>query len=116
MKLTKKIKKEDEPQFTEWQVEKIRTGITSFRLANITNSEMPSLSYVAYEIESFRPENHANEPTDKNYLLKGERIRRFLSGKPTDGEKLQLMIARTPRTRRCAVTKCGHARGRSPRF
>ena len=91
MKLTKKIKKEDEPQFTEWQVEKIRTGITSFRLANITNSEMPSLSYVAYEIESFRPENHANEPTDKNYLLKGERIRRFLSGKPTDGEKLQLM-------------------------
>lgn len=91
MKAFEKIKKEDGPQFTEWQVEKIRSGITSFRLANITNSEMPSLSYVAYEIESIRPQNHANEPTDKNYLLKEERLRRFLLGGPTDGEKLQLM-------------------------
>lgn len=91
MTASRKIKNQAEGKFTEWQVEKIRTGITSFRLANITNGEMPSLSYVAYEIESFRPQNHANEPTDKNYLLKGERIRRFLFGEPTDGEKLQLM-------------------------
>ena len=91
MKASRKIKNQAEGKFTEWQVEKIRTGITSFRLANITNSEMPSLSYVAYEIESSRPQNYANEPTDKNYLLKGERIRRFLLGEPTDGEKLQLM-------------------------
>lgn len=91
MKASRKIKNQAEGKFTEWQVEKIRTGITSFRLANITNGEMPSLSYVAYEIESFRPQNYANEPTDKNYLLKGERIRRFLLGEPTDGEKLQLM-------------------------
>ncbi len=69
MTSSKKIKNEEEPQFTEWQIEKLRSGITSFRLANVTNGEMPSYSYVAYEIESFRPENHANEPTDKNYLL-----------------------------------------------
>lgn len=87
----KKIKNEEDARFTEWQVEKLRSGITSFRLANVVNCEMPSYSYVAYEIESFRPQNHANEPTDKNYLLKAERIRRFVAGEPAGVEKLQLM-------------------------
>lgn len=91
MKVSTTILNKENAEFTPLQKERLRKGIDAFRLENISNGVMPSLSYVAYEIESFRPENHANEDTDKNYLLKAERIRRFLKGAPVSPEKLQLM-------------------------
>lgn len=95
------MKKED--QFTEQQIEKIRAGIISFRLANLSSGDT-SLARIAYEIESLRPDNHADDVPDENesegkkkkpfdakYVLKEERLRRFLAGHKLGVDKLKVI-------------------------
>lgn len=95
------MKKED--QFTEQQIEKIRVGIMSFRLANLSSGDA-SLARIAYNIESLRPDNHADDeiseeegekkkPYDAKYILKEERLRRFLAGYKIGVDKLNVIKA-----------------------
>ena len=75
----------------------------SFRLANLSSGDA-SLARIAYNIESLQPDNHADDETneddakgkkrksyDANYVLKEERLRRFLAGHKVSADKLKVM-------------------------
>lgn len=89
----KKIKKEkdEKEKFSEWQVERIRTGALSFLIANTSGGKIPSLISMALEIEEFRTGEDADEKSDDLYFLKQERLRRFLAGKILSNDKLSVL-------------------------
>lgn len=86
MKKTKKEKTEKE-KFSEWQSEIIRAGAISFLTANASGGNLPSLMSMAQEIEELRTGEDADEKNDALYLLKQERLRRFLAGHSLGNDK-----------------------------